>query len=323
MLIRGLKGSGLKGSMWDAIAQQIEPQIEAITGQPFRIKHWKPVSGGCINEAFCIGDGMGDGMGDGTGDSQRYLVKLNQAGKAAMFEAEALGLQEMTAAGCIRVPRPLCWGTVSTRSYLVLEWINFGQGTARQSGRSPNWSAMGQQLAALHRSSAQGFGWHRDNTIGETPQPNPWTVDWANFFAEWRIGFQLKLAARNGGRFADADALLSAIPELLAGHDPQPSLVHGDLWSGNAAFDASGMPVLFDPATYYGDREVDLAMTSLFGGFPEAFYQGYLEAWPLPSGYQQRKGLYNLYHVLNHFNLFGGSYFSQAQQMIRQLLGRV
>jgi fructosamine-3-kinase len=286
--------------MWDSIAQQ----IQAATGQPFHLGDRVSVGGGCINQAFRISD-----------DAQQvYFVKVNQAHKAPMFAAEALGLQAMAA--YIRVPHPLCWGTASAQSYLVMEWIDLG--------RSPNWPEMGRQLATLHRNThLQGFGWHQDNTIGETPQLNPWTQDWAEFFAEYRIGHQLKLAAQKGEQFAQTEALLQAIPKVLARHDPQPSLVHGDLWSGNAAFDTAGAPVIFDPATYYGDREVDLAMTGLFGGFPEAFYQGYQAAWPLESGYRQRKVLYNLYHILNHFNLFGGSYASQAKQMMQQIIQMV
>jgi fructosamine-3-kinase len=282
--------------MWESIARQ----IQAVTGKPFCISDRASVSGGCINRAFRISDAQ-----------QVYFVKVNQASKAPMFEAEALGLQEMAA--YIRVPRPLCWGIAADQSYLVLEWIDLG--------RLPNWSEMGRQLALLHRAThLQGFGWHRDNTIGETPQLNPWTQNWADFFAKYRIGHQLKLATHKGAHFAQAEALLQAIPKVLAGHDPQSSLVHGDLWSGNAAFDTARAPLIFDPATYYGDREVDLAMTGLFGGFPETFYQGYQAAWPLESGYRERKALYNLYHILNHFNLFGGSYAGQADQMMKQII---
>jgi fructosamine-3-kinase len=294
--------------MWDSIAQQ----IQAVTGNPFRLSDRVSVGGGCINQAFCITDDA----------QQRYFVKVNQASKAPMFAAEALGLQEMAA--YIRVPRPLCWGTASVQSYLVLEWIDLGRSRSVSFAESPNWTEMGQRLAALHRAThPQGFGWHQDNTIGETPQLNYWTQSWAEFFAKYRIGHQLTLAVQKGVHFAEAEALLQAIPKVLAGHDPKPSLVHGDLWSGNAAFDTAGAPVIFDPATYYGDREVDLAMTGLFGGFPDAFYQGYEAAWPLKLGYQQRKVLYNLYHILNHFNLFGGSYASQAKQMMKQLIAMV
>lgn len=288
--------------MWETIQEQ----IQQATQRAFRIQDRRSVGGGSINQAYRISDG-----------SQHYFVKLNQASKVAMFEAEALGLREMGQAQAIRVPQPLCWGTAAGQSYIVLDWLALG------SGAKADWDLMGQQLAKLHRtSSEQGFGWLQSNTIGDTPQMNPWTDDWGSFFTEHRIGYQLRLAQRRGGRFSQADAVLNAIPQILSDHYPQPSLVHGDLWSGNAAF-ADGEPVILDPAVYYGDREVDIAMTELFGGFPRAFYQGYHEAWPLEGAYQQRKTLYNLYHILNHFNLFGGSYGSQAERMMDQVLGMV
>jgi fructosamine-3-kinase len=166
-----------------------------------------------------------------------------------------------------------------------------------------------------------GFGWDMNNTIGSTLQINNWTANWAEFWAEHRIGYQLKLANSRGGHFSQGEGLLKVIPKLLAGYEPKSSLVHGDLWGGNAGVTSAREPVIFDPATYFGDREVDIAMTELFGGFPAAFYRGYSQVWPLDSGYEKRKTIYNLYHILNHFNLFGGSYESQANQMINLILG--
>jgi fructosamine-3-kinase len=287
------------GLMW----QTIQDQIEQVTGKSFAIRERRSVGGGSINQAYCVNDGH-----------HSYFVKLNQANKIAMFEAEALGLREIAQGEAIRVPQPLCWGIAGDYSYIVLEWLHFG------SGAKADWQQMGQQLAAMHRRvSDQGYGWHQGNTIGDTPQINLWAENWGIFFAEHRIGYQLRLAQRRGGSFAKGAALVELIPEILAGHVPEPSLVHGDLWSGNAAF-AEGVPVILDPAVYYGDREVDIAMTELFGGFPPAFYEGYHSAWPLPETYPQRKTLYNLYHILNHFNLFGGSYAAQAEQMITRVL---
>lgn len=286
--------------MWDIIQQH----IQEVTDTGFTVGDRTAIGGGSINQAYRISD-----------DHHQYFVKLNQAAKVAMFEAEARGLEEMAQTKTIHVPQPLCWGTSNGHSYIVLEWLNLGYGN-RQS-----WEAMGQQLAAMHRNtSAQGFGWCQNNTIGDTPQVNPWTADWDYFFAEHRIGYQVQLAQRRGGRFSRAATLIDAIPHILVAHDPQPSLVHGDLWSGNAAFTAAGDPVILDPAVYYGDREVDLAMSELFGGFPAAFYQGYQAEFPLNPGYEQRKVLYNLYHILNHFNLFGGSYGNQAARMMEQVL---
>lgn len=285
--------------MWN----QITEQIADVTGQPLMQPQRQAIGGGSINQAYVLRDGQ-----------QSYFVKLNHAAQVAMFEAEALGLREIHQTRTIRVPQPICWGTADGSSYLVLEWIELGGGDAQA------WEKMGQQLAALHRvSSPQGFGWHQDNTIGSTPQPNPWTASWTEFFTQHRIEYQLQLARRRGGHFPRQQALLAVIPKLLA-HQPEPALVHGDLWSGNAACSQAGEPVLLDPAVYYGDREVDLAMTELFGGFPAGFYSGYNRAYPLAPEYQQRKTLYNLYHIINHFNLFGGSYLAQANRMIDQLL---
>ena len=183
----------------------------------------------------------------------------------------------------------------------------------------------GRQLAAMHRNGRERFGWHRDNTIGSTPQPNASSADWIKFWREQRLGFQLRLAARNGhgGRLqSQGEKLLECFPALID-HDPQPALLHGDLWGGNLGYDSDGHPVIYDPAVYYGDREAELAMTELFGGFPGHFYAAYEEAWPLEPGYRVRKTLYNLYHILNHLNMFGGGYLGQAQRMIDRLLAEV
>ncbi len=290
--------------MWN----QIAAHISQVTGRPFAVNHQRSLGGGCINAAASLSDGQ-----------QTYFVKLNQAAQVAMFEAEAAGLAEMVASQTMRVPSPICWGIAADSAYLVLEWLELGG-----RGADAAWAEMGGNLAAMHRTtSPQGFGWKLHNTIGSTPQPNPWTGDWTTFWQTHRLGFQFQLANRRGGSFPQQAQLLDAVPQLLAGHQPQPALVHGDLWSGNAAVTRSGVPVIFDPATYYGDREVDLAMTELFGSFPAEFYQAYREAFPLDPGYQQRKVLYNLYHILNHFNLFGGGYDAQANRMMAQLLSWV
>ncbi|MEM6714378.1 MAG: fructosamine kinase family protein [Cyanobacteria bacterium P01_C01_bin.147] len=285
--------------MWNTIAQE----ITRTTGRPFAIQDRRSISGGSINQAFRITDGDRD-----------YFLKLNQAAQYAMFEAEALGLREMAETQTIRVPKPICWGTAERSCYIVMEYLPLGN-SSRDS-----WYQMGQDLAAMHRvTSDRGFGWQRNNTIGDTPQKNPWTVDWVEFFVEHRLRYQFQLADRRG-TFRRQEELLAAVPTLLASHTPEPSLVHGDLWSGNASVTADATPVILDPATYYGDREVDIAMSELFGRFPQPFYDGYDAAYALESGYETRKILYNLYHILNHFNLFGGGYGSQAQRMIDHLL---
>lgn len=285
--------------MWNTIAQH----ITRTTGTPFAIHQRQSIGGGSINQAYRIADG-----------DRGYFLKVNRATKIAMFEAEALGLQEIAASRTIRVPQPICWGTANGSAYLVMEYLPLGHSSDEA------WYQMGQGLAALHRvTSDRGFGWQQDNTIGDTPQPNPWTADWVTFYTEHRLRHQFHLANRRG-HLPRAEALLAAVPILLAGHEPLPSLVHGDLWSGNAAVMVDGTPVILDPATYYGDREVDIAMTELFGRFPQPFYAGYHAAYPLAPGYETRKILYNLYHIVNHFNLFGGGYAAQANGMIDRLL---
>ncbi|MCA2504304.1 MAG: fructosamine kinase family protein [Microcystis sp. M54BS1] len=286
--------------MWTQIARHIAQTTE----KPFEIEKSHPVSGGCINQGYAV-----------SGNGLIYFVKINQANQEAMFAAEALGLKQIHATKTIRVPEPICWGIAEKSSYLVLEWLEFG------GGNSQSWEKMGQNLAHLHQVSlSDRFGWHCNNTIGSTPQINTISNNWADFFAHQRIGYQLRLAKERGGNFPDEDQVIPAISEILSQHQPHPSLVHGDLWSGNAAITVDGEPVILDPATYWGDREVDLAMTELFGGFPAAFYRGYNDVFPLDAGYQKRKTLYNLYHILNHFNLFGGGYASQANRMLQEIL---
>jgi fructosamine-3-kinase len=298
------------------IWHEIGNQITQTTDRQFEVIDRRSIGGGCINQAYLISN---DNLSAPQCQSpDRYLVKLNQASLIEMFVAEARGLSEMVATETIKVPNPICWGTSGDRSYLAIEYLDL---TARANPQS--WTQMGRNLAAMHRyqlSSDAQFGWQIQNTIGTTPQINTWETDWVTFFTNHRIGYQLQLAHEKGGHFPRAAELLAVMPQLLANDRVRPSLVHGDLWGGNASFMTDGTPVIFDPATYWGDREVDIAMTELFGGFPAAFYQGYNEIYPLDPGYSQRKHLYNLYHILNHYNLFGGSYQSQANSAIDSLL---
>jgi len=248
------------------------------------------------------------------------FVKLGAAASLDMFEAEAEGLAELGRAAAIRVPTVRGSGLCGDTAFLALEWIEFGSGSARSE------TLLGERLAQLHRVTAPCFGWHRDNTIGATPQPNAWMDDWPRFFAERRLGFQLELAARrgHGGRLVERGSrVCERVETFFDGYRPSASLLHGDLWGGNWATDASGEPLIFDPAVYYGDREADLAMTRLFGGFGRAFYSAYEHAWPLDPGAAARVSLYNLYHVLNHLNLFGGGYRAQADAMIDRLLAAI
>lgn len=248
------------------------------------------------------------------------FVKIGGSAAAPMLEAEAEGLEELEAAHALRVPKVLARGQIQAAAFLALEWLERGAADARSETR------LGTGLAAQHARVAAAFGWRRDNTIGSTPQANGQLVSWVEFYRERRLRPQLALAAARGfGALlgASGERLLEAVPQLLEGHRPVPSLLHGDLWGGNWFATEHGEPVIFDPAVYYGDREADLAMTRLFGGFGRAFYRAYEEAAPLPPGAELRTELYNLYHVLNHANLFGGGYAAQAREMIDRLLAEV
>jgi len=285
----------------------VERAIREAIGAPFSIESRSSMSGGCINECHVV-----------RGQGRAYFVKLNTPDSAEMFSAEAAGLDEIARTGTVRVPQPICHGACPAASWIVQEHL------VLEPADDKAMRALGGNLARLHRVTDERYGWNRGNTIGSTPQINTPSADWIAFWREQRLGFQLRLAAsrdHSGRLIAGGERLLEKLPAFFKGHTPPPSLLHGDLWSGNAAM-AAGAPVIFDPAVYYGDREADLAMTELFGGFPPSFYAAYEAEYPLDAGYRTRKHLYNLYHVLNHFNLFGGGYGAQAERMIAQLLAQ-
>ena len=284
----------------------IEALISGQTGTEFSVKQQRSVGGGCINSTYVITNG-----------EQQYFVKTNSTDRLSMFEAEAAGLAEMVRANAIRVPQPLGAGSDDGSAFLVMEFIDFAN-----SG-SGSVETFGRELAALHQTSQAQFGWVRDNTIGSTPQINTLDSDWVTFWKWCRLGFQLELAARNGFNGTlqqNGERLMTCVDAFFTDYQPRPALLHGDLWSGNYAMDTTGRPVIFDPAVYYGDHEADLAMTELFGSLPRRFYAAYDEVFPIDPGYRVRKVLYNLYHILNHLNLFGGGYRSQAEHMISSLL---
>ncbi len=286
--------------------QPIVQHIESATDQPFKSLKAQPLAGGDINAAYRL-----------QAENQSFFIKLNSPDRLTMFEAEAAGLEALVQTQSIRVPKLIVCGKTTDHAFLVLEYIALNN----LNGRSEQ--LLGQQLAQLHLQKQPYFGWHRDNTIGSTTQVNGQYHDWVTFWQEQRLGHQLTLAAAKGygGRLqTQGEKLCADLKPLFSGYQPQPALVHGDLWGGNAAADDQGNPVIYDPACYFGDRETDLAMTELFGGFSPAFYQAYQAVYPLASGYASRKTLYNLYHILNHLNLFGQSYLHQAEAMISKLL---
>ena len=287
---------------WSAV----EKTISQATGEHFRIDEKASVGGGCINSAYRL-----------KGEGRSYFIKINAANMRHMFDAEYAGLLELQDAQAIRVPRPIVVAESNDQAWLVLENIEFGHGGDSRMA--------GEQLALLHRYQAQHFGWSIDNTIGSTQQINHQEPEWIRFWSEHRLGFQLQLAARNGieGHLQQQGGKLLESFHLLMDHEPIPSLLHGDLWGGNIGYQKDGTPVIYDPAVYYGDREADIAMTELFGGFGADFYAAYNAVWPLDSGYAVRKILYNLYHILNHANMFGGGYASQAEGMVSRLLAEI
>ncbi|TLD69000.1 fructosamine kinase family protein [Phragmitibacter flavus] len=295
--------------MATALLQHLCQRISDETSQPFESFTTQPASGGCIHQSYIL-----------RGRQHQYFVKTNRASLINLFATEAESLKALAATQTLRVPNPLCFGVKDSHSYLVLEHLDLIP------SRDPaDAAAMGTQLAALHRQLAPDnhHGWRASNFIGATLQPNQPNTNWIDFWREQRLNWQFQLAQDQGVRFKNRDRLLDNLPHLFRDYRPVPSLLHGDLWSGNASFTADGTPVIFDPASYYGDRETDLAFTELFGSFPPAFYIAYDNAWPRHSGWQTRRELYNLYHILNHYHLFGGHYAPQAQQMIDQLVQKL
>ncbi len=291
-----------------AVYDAVVGEIGRRSGRSFHPSRAREIGGGCIHGAYVL-----------ESPALRVFVKVNASACAAMFAAEAAALAALGGAGALRVPAPLATGVAGAHAWLALEFLALDE-------RRQDWARFGRGLAALHRCRGEHYGWPHDNYIGTTPQPNGWMDNWPRFVRECRLGHQLALAAASGygGRLQSAGArLLDGLDVFFRGYQPSPSLLHGDLWSGNAGFLAEGEPVIFDPAAYYGDREAELAMTELFGGFPPAFYAAYEEAWATDAGYTVRRRLYRLYHLLNHLNLFGAGYLDRCQREIDSLLGEL
>jgi fructosamine-3-kinase len=284
--------------MWQVIAEHINNELE----NQFDIEHKAQLTGGNVNLAYHI-----------SGKGEQFFVKINQREQFEQFESEILSLQALQQAQCIKVPTVICAGRTIDKAFLVLEYLPLAGET------DAGWQQLAQQLALLHKQHDQamyGFDW--DNVLGSTTQPNKWQANWSSFFSEQRIGWLLQLLLEQGFGFGKIDQLVEKCRQRLQHYQPPPSLLHGDLWRGNVGF-IGDSPAVFDPACYYGDRETDIAFSSLFGRFPEQFYQCYNELYPLDKAYEERKDLYNLYHVLNHAYLFRGAYLVQAQDVIKQL----
>lgn len=289
-----------------ALPAALASYLEAHLGQ---ITETVPVSGGDISQAARVRLAGG----------AQILVKWRSGSLPGLFSAERRGLELLRAAGALRTPEVLAQAeaTATYPAFIALEWLNSGS----KSNRSAE--ALGHGLAAQHRVLASFFGLDHANFIGANPQPNEPGDNWVSFFREQRLGFQMELAGRNGflpvQRARRLEVLLARLGGWLPAH-PSVSLLHGDLWGGNWLATASGEAVLIDPAVYYGHREADLAFTELFGGFPAAFYAAYQASWPLDRGYEERKDLYNLYHLLNHLNLFGEGYGGSVDSILQRFV---
>lgn len=289
--------------MLNEVWQTLEQKLSVHLNVRFRIAQCDRISGGDINESFLISDG-----------SKNFFVKINQKHFYKLFEQEAYALSQIYQTGQIKCPKVILFSQSAQYSFLVLEFISLTNASAMQ------WRLMGKALAQLHKNTSHGqFGWQYDNYIGSTVQPNIWQSNWREFFAEQRIGWQLQLLKEKAICFGDINHIITRCHDALLNHKVSPCLVHGDLWRGNLGF-ANNQPIIYDPACYYGDREVDIAMTELFGPLPINFYQSYNDVYPLPVGYEKRKQVYNFYHILNHANIFAGNYIEQAQAMLSRIL---
>jgi fructosamine-3-kinase len=278
--------------------------------------------GAAVERAEPLGQSFGARLERLSTARGRFALKWAASPLPGALAAEARGLELLGAAGAARAPAVVAVADpapAAGHAFLLSEWLEGG-------GAPVDMAALGAQLAALHRSAAPTYGLDHDNYIGGTPQRNGWDADWPRFFAERRLLPQIELAGAHGllgaGRRRGLERLLGRVGELLGGVARQPALLHGDLWGGNVvAADPRGAPGLIDPAVYYGDREAEIAFTELFGGFGPAFYTAYNRAWPLEPGYAERRDLYNLYHLLNHLNLFGEGYGAQVDAIARRYGG--
>jgi fructosamine-3-kinase len=297
----------------DPLARTLARAVSEATEMHFEPTSVEPVAGGCIHTALRL-------AGETAQGARTYFAKVNAPASAPMFAAEADGLGALREANALRVPAVIARGEDGDRAWLVLEWLDLAPLSAASAAR------LGSALAAQHGIPREKFGWARDNFIGASPQVNGWSDDWLTFWRDRRLAAQLRLAAHNRlpSRMIDRGERLTADCEaFFRHHRPAKSLLHGDLWGGNAAALGDGTPVVFDPAVYVGDREADIAMTELFGGFPADFRAAYRAAYPLDDGYGARRDLYNLYHLLNHANLFAGGYVRQAERQIETLLAEI
>ena len=282
--------------------QQAEKLLTTLTGQRHNVMAVKQAHGGCISEAWqikCL--------------NEDFFLKVTSLNQKGLFHSEATGLKELAKSNSLKVPQVLGLYEDDSQCFLLLEYFQL------ESHNSESYKKLGSGLAELHKLTSEKFGFSESNYIGSSPQINNRTTNWVDFYNNCRLMPQAYMSG-NDEIETLAEKLAEKTPELFKDYTPQPSLLHGDLWSGNSAKTGSGAPIIYDPATYYGDRETDIAFTEFFGGFTKEFYEAYQEAWPLHEGYQTRKYLYQLYHSLNHLNLFGNTYLPRSLEIMNYLL---
>lgn len=299
--------------MW----HQIEQAISTETGEFFKIIEKEPLSTGLSSGCSIDSNGQPLNLSFKISNGNRhYFVKLNNKENFINFQAEAYSLNQLKKLSHMACPEIVAVGISLDHSFIVLDYVDFSK------AKPVLWYQLGQQLAQMHQETAHGqFGWQHDNFIGNTLQPNNWSSNWTTFFSEQRIAWQLQLLSEKSILLGNINHIAQICHDALLHHYVTPCLVHGDLWQGNTGFTfEQGM--VFDPACYYGDREVDIAMTELFGQFPDDFYRGYQAQYPLSDGYEQRKIVYNFYHILNHANIFGGLYIDQAKATLGRIMAR-
>lgn len=288
------------------LQQTILISLERVVNTKVELLDFRNVSGGCINQGGKLTTTQGN-----------YFLKWNDAKRFPdMFKKEALGLALLREPKAAKIPSVIAVGENSRTQFLILEFIETGRPNAMY------WNELGKSLAALHKQTSSAFGLDHDNYIGSLPQDNSKNDNWIDFFIQSRINPQLKLAVDNGklnvSQLRSFECLYKELPSLLP--IDRPSLLHGDLWSGNVIVDHAGAAVLIDPAVYYGHREMELAYTQLFGGMESDFYNAYFEAFPVVSGFDNRVDIYNLYPLLVHVNLFGGGYANQVISILNRFI---
>lgn len=293
--------------MKEKFKKEIENTLSNAFNKDIKITHFGSAGGGCINNGSVVETDL----------KQKFFVKYNTSCPDDMFVCEKHGLEEMKKSKAIRVPEVIALGGGKNNVplFLILEHIE------NASRRSAFYKDFGAKYAQMHRYTSEKYGFYENNYIGSTPQVNTYEDDWVSFYKKHRLGYQVKLATRNGlanNDFRkDMDKLIDKLDDIIGGVNEPPALLHGDLWGGNYMVGDDGGVVLIDPAVYYGSREADLAMTEMFGGFSPSFYEAYKEAYPLQPGYEKRKKIYKLYHYLNHLNLFGSGYLGSCLSIIR------